>query len=104
MPKTDAQLVMDIKKFIGHKEVRSIYIDPAAASLKIAMRNENLPVIDANNDVLLGIKTMNKFVSGKNIVVHKSCKNPLNKFNLIDGMLKLQKKEKTGLLKKMIIV
>jgi PBSX family phage terminase large subunit len=74
VPKTDAQLVKDIQNFIGHKDVRSIYIDPAAASLKIALRNENLPVVDANNDVILGIKTMNKFVSGKNIVVHKSCK------------------------------
>lgn len=75
IPKTDAQLVRDIKDFIGHKNVQAIYVDPAAASFKIALRNEDLPVIDANNDVLLGIKTVSKFVSGKNIVVHRSCKN-----------------------------
>ncbi len=74
-PKTDAQLVSDIKEFIGYKDVRSIYVDPAAASFKIALRNEDLPVIDANNDVLLGVKTMGKFVSGRNIVVQKGCKN-----------------------------
>lgn len=77
MPKTDAQFVVDIKRFIGRKDVRSIYIDPAAASLKIALRNENLPVLDGNNDVLLGIKTMSKFISGKNIVVQKACKNTI---------------------------
>lgn len=73
--KTDAELVRDIKDFIGYKNVSAIYVDPAAASFKIALRQADLPVIDANNDVLLGIKTMSKFISGKNIVVHKSCKN-----------------------------
>lgn len=72
--KTDAELVNDIKDFVGYKNVSAIYIDPAAASLKIALRQADLPVLDANNDVILGIKTVNKFISGKNIVVHKSCK------------------------------
>jgi len=74
VPKTDAQLVNDIKKFISYRNVTAIYVDPAAASFKIALRNEDLPVVDANNDVLLGIKTMSKFISGKNIVVQQGCK------------------------------
>lgn len=74
-PKTDAELVRDIKDFIGYKNVTSIYVDPAAASFKIALRQSGLPVLDANNDVLLGIKTTNKFISGKNIVVQSACKN-----------------------------
>ncbi len=72
--KTDAELVRDIKDFIGYKNVSAIYIDPAAASLKIALRQADLPVLDANNDVLLGIKITSKFISGKNIIIHKSCK------------------------------
>lgn len=71
--KTDQELVKDIKDFIGYKNVSAIYIDPAAASLKIAMRQAELPVLDANNDVLLGIKTCAKFIAGKNIVIHKGC-------------------------------
>lgn len=73
--KTDAELVRDIKSFIGYKNVSAIYIDPAAASLKIALRQADLPVIDANNDVLLGIKIVGKFIAGKNIVIHKGCTN-----------------------------
>lgn len=73
-PKTDAELVKDIKDFIGYKNVTAVYIDPAAASLKIALRQQNLPVLDAENDVLLGIKTVNKFIAGKNIVVQAACK------------------------------
>ncbi len=71
--KTDAELVRDIKEFIAHKNVSAIYIDPAAASFKIALRQADLPVIDANNDVLLGIKIVSKFIAGKNLVIHKSC-------------------------------
>lgn len=72
--KTDAELVRDIKNFIGHKNVSAIYVDPAAASFKIALRQADLPVLDANNDVLLGIKIVSKFISGKNLIIHKSCK------------------------------
>lgn len=71
--KSDQELVRDIKSFIGPKNVSAIYVDPAAASLKIALRQENLPVLDANNDVLLGIKICSKFIGGKNIVIHKGC-------------------------------
>jgi PBSX family phage terminase large subunit len=71
--KTDQEFVRDIKDFVGYKNVTAIYIDPAAASLKIALRQADLPVLDANNDVLLGIKTCSKFIGGKNIVIHKGC-------------------------------
>ncbi len=72
--KTDEELANDIKEFIQHKNVRAIYVDPAAASLKLALRRKDLPVLDAKNDVLLGIKIVSKFISGKNLVIHKSCK------------------------------
>jgi PBSX family phage terminase large subunit len=71
--KTDEELVRDIKQFIGHKNVAAVYIDPAAASLKLALRQAELPVLDANNDVLLGIKICAKFISGKNLVIHQRC-------------------------------
>ena len=72
--KTDQELTRDIKDFIGHKNVSAIYVDPAAASLKIALQQVELPVRDANNDVLLGIKICSKFIGGKNIVIQKGCK------------------------------
>lgn len=75
--KTDDELVSDIKDFIGWRNVSAVYVDPAAASLKIAMRQKDLPVIDANNDVLLGIKILSKFISGKNLVIQKGCKTLL---------------------------
>lgn len=72
--KQDLELVKDIQDFIGYTNVSAIYIDPAAASLKIAMSQAGMPVIDAKNDVLQGIRVVSQFISGKNIVIHKSCK------------------------------
>lgn len=71
--KTDAELAQDIFDFVAYKSVSAIYVDPSAASLKIELRRRDLPVIDANNDVIEGIKVTSKFISGKNLVVHKSC-------------------------------
>ena len=71
--KTDQELVKDIKDFIGYRNISAVYVDPAAASLKIALRQADIPVLDANNDVLLGIKIVSKFISGKNLIIHKSC-------------------------------
>lgn len=73
--KTDAELAKDIKEFIGYKSVRAIYVDPSAASLKVELRNMDLPVLDANNDVVEGIKVVSKFVAGKNLVIQKGCTN-----------------------------
>lgn len=71
--KTDAELVKDIQEFIGYKNVSAVYVDPAAASFKVALRQSDIPVLDANNDVLPGIRTVSTFIAGKNIVIHKSC-------------------------------
>lgn len=72
--KTDFEIVRDIKNFIGHKNVSAIYVDPAAASLKVAMHQAELPVLEAKNDVLDGIRVTSQYIAGKNIVIHKQCK------------------------------
>ncbi len=72
--KTDAELADDIQSFVRYQEARAIYVDPAAASFKLELRRRDLPIIDANNDVLLGIKHTSKFIGGKNLVIHKQCK------------------------------
>lgn len=71
---TDDQLARDIQDFVKYKSVQAVYVDPSAASLKIELRNRNLPVLDAKNDVLEGIKVVNKFIARKNIVIQKGCK------------------------------
>lgn len=72
--KSDAELADDIERFVKYKNVKCIYVDPSAASLKVELRNKNLPVNDAKNDVLDGIRTVSKFIYQKSLVVHKRCK------------------------------
>ena len=75
--KADDELAEDIRSFVAYKNVSAIYVDPAAASFKVALRQQNLPVLDANNDVINGIKTASKFISNKSIVIQKGCKTLL---------------------------
>lgn len=72
--KTDAQLADDIYDWLKYKSIQSIYVDPAAASFKAELRQRGLPVLDANNDVLCGIRIVGKFISHKNLVIHNGCK------------------------------
>ena len=72
--KADDELAQDIKAWIGWRNISAMYVDPAAASFKIALRNEGFPVLDANNDVIPGIRTVSKFISNKSLVVQKGCK------------------------------
>ena len=73
--KTDRELAMEVKDFLQYTPITALYVDPAAASLKLELRNLDLPVVDANNDVLFGIKSMTLYIAGKNLIIHKSCKN-----------------------------
>jgi phage terminase large subunit len=79
--KTDAQLVDDIYAWLQHKSIQAIYVDPAAASLKAEMRQRGMPVLDAKNDVINGIRTVGKFISHKNLVIHKGCTNLIDSIN-----------------------
>lgn len=72
--KTDAELADDLVQFISYRPITSIYVDPSAASLKAELRQRNLPVIDAKNDIIEGIKVVSKFISQKNLVIHKKNK------------------------------
>lgn len=72
--KSDAELAQDIKHFIGYHNVRAIYVDPAAASFKIALQQMDMPVVDAKNDVVPGVRTVGQFISGKNLVIQRGCR------------------------------
>lgn len=73
--KTDAELADDLLAFVRHENLQALYIDPSAASLKLELKARDLPVIDAVNDVLHGIKIVDKFITHQNLVFHSSCKN-----------------------------
>lgn len=72
--KTDDELARDIKNFVSYRNISAVYVDPSAASLKLELQRRELPVLDAKNDVISGIRVTSKFIAGKNIVIQKGCK------------------------------
>ena len=74
--KTDAEFVKDLADFITGYPIRNIYIDPAAASFKVEMNRSGIRnVMDADNDVLNGIRHMSVLLSTGTLKICRSCQN-----------------------------
>lgn len=74
--KTDTDTVEDLKAFVSNHQVRCIYVDPSAASLKIEMMREGIEGIrDANNDVISGIRFVSKVMGNGTLKICANCKN-----------------------------
>ena len=73
--KTDAQYGEDMAAFMGDDPERmcKIIIDPSAASFKAELQQRGFYVVDADNDVLDGIRRTGSLIARKKIRVHESC-------------------------------
>ena len=79
--KTDTEYVEDLKKFIAGKVVRCIYIDPSAASFKLECIRQGIGgVLDADNDVLNGIRFKGKLISNGTYKICRCCSNTIREF------------------------
>ena len=75
--KTDSEYANDLKEFANSRtNVKCIYIDPAAASFKTEMRRSNItiPIKDADNDVLNGIRFISPLIANGDLKILSSCK------------------------------
>jgi PBSX family phage terminase large subunit len=74
--KTDSEYAEDFKKFTQGYNIRAIYVDPSAASLKTEMRRAGLTnILDANNDVLPGIRKTADLLTNGTLKIVKCCDN-----------------------------
>lgn len=73
--KTDEELAEDLQKFTQCKNVKAIYVDPSAASFKIACARIGIFTQDAENDVLNGIRTVSTLFSSGDLKISPICKN-----------------------------
>jgi PBSX family phage terminase large subunit len=88
--KTDAEYAKAMKKFIAKHSLRhgvkpvpvyAIYIDPSAASFKIALEREGIAgVTDADNDVLNGIRTVSSMLYQGRYKLCRACKHSIREF------------------------
>lgn len=91
--KTNSELADDVEKFLEPYGVRTVYIDPSAASFKLELIKRGIKVADADNDVLNGITYMCSEMRKGNVLVHQRCKNLIRE---IEGYVWDDKKAKLG--------
>ncbi len=74
--KTDSELAIDVYEMLKTcPNLRTLYVDPSALSFRLELERKNLPVQEADNDVINGIKTVSTMMYNKQICVNRSCKN-----------------------------
>lgn len=80
--KVDAEYADDFFEFISDYPVRTVYIDPSAASFKLELRRRSpsLVIKDANNDVLNGIRVVSLRLATGDLKVCKCCRNLVQEF------------------------
>ncbi len=79
--KTDTEYVEDFQKFVNGITVRCIYVDPSAASFKLEMSRQGVGgIIDADNDIINGVRFMSKLLSNGTYKICKCCSNAIREY------------------------
>lgn len=74
--KTDSEYADDLKRFLYGINIKAIVVDPSAASFKAELiKNGFSGIMDANNDVLDGIRFTSKLLSNGTLKISDTCKN-----------------------------
>jgi len=90
--KTDPEYTQDLKDFIKDYPVKAIYVDPSAKSFIVQCQRERLPVYEANNEVLEGIRFVSKGLANEKLLIDKSCKNLIKELGTYSWDEKAQKR------------
>jgi PBSX family phage terminase large subunit len=75
--KTDSEFALDFEKFKELYNVKNIYIDPSAASFKLELKRRGTRTLDANNDVIDGIRSVSNFMSNQQFKILDTCKDTI---------------------------
>ena len=79
--KTDSEYADDLIRFIEGKKIKAICIDPSAASFKAELLKRKVDnVMDADNDVLSGIRYTSKLLNDGTLKICSNCVNTIKEF------------------------
>lgn len=79
--KSDTEYAEDMREFIAGKNVQGIYIDPSAASFKVELYRQGVDnIIDADNDVLNGIRFQGQLLSNGTYKICACCRNTIREY------------------------
>lgn len=73
--KTDAEFVEEFVRWLDGLKPWAVYCDPSAASWKVALMRAGYRVLNANNDVINGIRYVATMISTGSFFMDKSCVN-----------------------------
>jgi len=76
--KTDAEHAEDLAAFISRYNVKAIYLDPSAASFRTECQRQGInQLVDANNNVLDGIRFVSQLLSDGRFKICANCSNAI---------------------------
>ena len=81
--KTDEEYYIELEKLAGDLPVKSVIVDPSAASfIEVIRRHKRFRVQKAINDVIPGIATTARYIQDGTIKVNRNCKDAIREFGL----------------------
>ena len=80
--KTDEEYCDEVVKLAGDLRIKTVVVDPSAASFIASLRKRGYAIRKANNDVLDGIRRTAVYLKGGNIKIHRSCVDAISEFGL----------------------
>lgn len=80
--KTDEEYFSEVEKLRGDLRIKSVIVDPSAASFIEVLRRHKYPVQKAKNDVLPGILTTARLLQDGVIKIGRDCKDCIREFEL----------------------
>ena len=79
--KTDSEYAADLKDFIEGIPINSIYVDPSASSFKLECNRQGIRnLMDADNEVLNGIRFVSTLLTNGTLKICKCCTNLIREF------------------------
>ena len=81
--KTDEEYYTQLEKLAGDLPVKSVIVDPSAASfITTVFRHNEFHVVKANNDVMDGIRRTSVYLKSDKLKIHRRCKDAIREFGL----------------------
>ena len=81
--KTDEEYYEELEKLAGDRNIRSVVVDPSAASFIATIRRHGrFSVRKARNEVLPGIRMVAAMLKAGVITIHSECKDAIREFGL----------------------
>lgn len=79
--KTDTEYAEDLKAFLAGCNVQAIYLDPSAASFRAELLHQGIDdVMDADNDVINGIRFQSQLLANGTYKICSRCTNAIREY------------------------